>query len=60
MEKLYHKCIYIQIFILILLCQTARVMAVMNAERHDSRRVLVLKVMAVIIKSETFQKESKA
>ena len=51
---------YLKIFLLILYCQRARVMAVIKAQRHDSRRVLVLKVMAVMIKSETFHKESKA
>lgn len=35
-------------------------MAVMTAERHDSRRILDLEFMAVSDKSETFQKESKA
>jgi hypothetical protein len=35
-------------------------MAVMTAERYDSRRVLVLEFMAVNDKSETFRKESKA
>jgi hypothetical protein len=34
-------------------------MAVRNAARYDSRRVLVLKFMAVNAKTEAFQKESK-
>jgi hypothetical protein len=51
---------YIKIFLLILYCQTVEVMAVITAERHDSRRVLVLEFMAVSDKPETFQKESKS
>ena len=34
-------------------------MAVMNAERYDSRKVLVLKFMAVNNKAETFHQESQ-